>query len=80
MIKKEPVYDITDAESLNKFLLGSLSELKRNELQLDKADAISKLADKVVKLNLTRLLYKKAVNSEVPIDFFESTMLISKTK
>lgn len=73
MINKEPEYSICNAADLNKFLLVSLTELKKNELQLDKADAISKLADKIVKLNLTRLLYKKAVNSEMPIDFFEAS-------
>lgn len=78
-----PSYSPTNADSLNKFLLGTLRELKNKEVKIEEAEAISKISDKIIKLNLTRLLYKKSVNSEIPIDFFEATssnLLIEKTQ
>lgn len=70
-----------DYESLNKFLLGAMAETKRKEIDVDTADAISRLADKVVKNNLTKIMDAKRRSSDTPIDFFEpleNRMLISK--
>jgi hypothetical protein len=64
--------EIVDAAGLNKFLLGTIAQVRRKEIAVEEAECISKLADKVVKLNLVRLMYKKSGNSDTAIDFFEN--------
>lgn len=69
----EPTYNIENAEHLNKFLLGTLREIKTKQVSIEEASVISKVADKVIKHNLTRILYKKLTHSQAPIEFFEGS-------
>lgn len=64
---KEPV----DYKSLNKFLMGTLAEIKREDIQIDKAMAIARIADVVVKNNLTQLKYAEMRGVNGPNRFFE---------
>jgi hypothetical protein len=55
--------------------------VRRKEEEVEVADAVSKLTDKVIKNNLTAIMYMKARNKEIDMDFFdgvENTLLISK--
>lgn len=73
--------EIINAESLNKYILGCIAGIRTKEVSHEDAEAISKLSDKAIKLNLTRLMYKKEQKNDLPIDFFESAeknMLIAK--
>lgn len=73
--------EVVNADTLNKYLLGVIAGIKSKEVTIDEADAISKVSDKIIKLNLTRIMYKKEKKSDLPIDFFESSennLLIAK--
>ncbi len=65
--------DVTNYDTLNKFLMGTISMVRRKETSIEEAGAISQLADKIVKNNLTLIMDKKrrGDNSEIP--FFEPT-------
>lgn len=77
----QPTYEISDASGLNKFLLGLLRDTRSGAVQLDVADASSKVADKIIKNNLTRIMYMRTKDNAATIDFFEgveNNMMISK--
>ena len=69
--KKNPSAPV-DYESLNTFLLGTMAEAKRKEITSELADSISKLADKVVKNNLTAIMDKNRRGDKSLIPFFET--------
>lgn len=66
-----------DYESLNKFLLGTIAEIKREEITIEKAQAIAQLADKVIKNNLSRVLYDKELGISRKNEFFEPKNLVT---
>lgn len=72
-MKPEPTYEITNYESLNKFLLGTLRDIRKKEIEVDEAVAISQISDKIIKNNLTMIMEAKRIGSEKPIPFFEPT-------
>jgi hypothetical protein len=71
MINQEPKYEVVDYKSLNKFLLGILPALRRKEIEVETAEAISKVSDKIIKNNLTNIMYQKLRGNTSSIDFFE---------
>jgi hypothetical protein len=73
----KPNYEVGTVEDLDKFLKGVLRGIRTKEVSLDEADAISKVADKIVKNNLTRIMYKKLTNSESPLLDFESVVNVN---
>lgn len=72
MLNPQRVPEVLDYKSLNKFLMGTITGIKTKETTIEEADAISKIADKIVKNNLTAIMYMKAKNNELPLDFFEA--------
>ena len=66
----KPTFEVIDYESLNKFLLGTLSGVRRKEVALDEATVISQVSDKVIKNNLTAIMHKKLIGDKEPLDFF----------
>lgn len=75
MIKPIPTFDPTNAESLNKFLLGTLSGIRRKEIAVEEAHVIAKISDKIIKLNLARIINANRNNNLDPIDFFTPTIV-----
>lgn len=72
MVKPTQTPEVTNYESLNKFLLGTLAQIKRKEIAIEEAEAISKISDKIIKNNLTKILDAKRMKDDTPIDFFLS--------
>lgn len=70
-ITPQPTYEVTNYETLNKFLLGTLSAIRRKEISLEEATAISQISDKIIKNNLTKIMDAKRMGSEEAINFFE---------
>lgn len=70
-MKPEPTYEVTSYETLNKFLLGTLRDIRKKEISIEEAQAISQISDKIIKNNLTMIMESKRIGSEKPIPFFE---------
>ncbi len=68
------VYEPVNHETLTKFLLGKIAQLDRDEIKVDKADSISKLADKIIKGNLTAILERKRCHNSEPLEFFQTSL------
>jgi len=51
-----PNYELKTDVDLSKFLLGAIRDVRKNELDLEKATVISQLADKYTKNEIMRLL------------------------
>jgi hypothetical protein len=71
MATPQPTFEVTNYESLNKFLLGTLKSIKHKEIALEEADAVSKISDKIIKNNLTKIMDAKRRGDESAIEFFE---------
>lgn len=69
--KPKPVYEPVNYDTLNKFILGTISMVRRKEVEISEADVIAKLSDKVIKNNLTMIMDKNRRNDKTPIKFFE---------
>lgn len=80
MINPQRSPDVTNYESMNKFLTGTLNLIRKKEISLEEAEAISKVSDKIIKNNLTAILERKRIKDETPLDFFisENQLLIGK--
>lgn len=74
MATMQPTYELKNAEDLNKFLYGTLRDIRKKEITVEEAGAISQVADKIIKNNLTRIMYKKLTNSSAPIQELEPTV------
>ncbi len=72
-MKPEPTYEVTNYESLNKFLLGTLRDVRKKEISIEEAQAISQLSDKIIKNNLTMIMEAKRIGGNEPVKFFEPT-------
>lgn len=59
MTKPEPTYDLQTDSDLSKFLLGAIRDVRKNELDVEKATVISQLADKYTKNEIMRCLKAK---------------------
>ena len=55
----EPTYDLQTDNDLSKFLLGAIRDVRKATLDVDKAQAISQLPDKYIKLKIARCLEAK---------------------
>jgi len=64
---------VVDYKSLNKFLMGTLAQIKRKEISMEEAEAISKVSDKIIKNNLTAILESKRIGADRPLEFFQSS-------
>lgn len=63
--------EITNYESLNKFLMGTLAMIRRKEINLDEAEKIAQVSDKIIKNNLTAIMEKKRLGDDTPLDYFQ---------
>jgi len=72
-MKIEPTYEVTNYDTLNKFLLGTLRDIRKKEISIEEAQAISQISDKIIKNNLTMIMEAKRLNSNDAIEFFEPT-------
>lgn len=70
-MKPEPTYEVTNYETLNKFLLGTLRDVRKKEISIEEAQAISQISDKIIKNNLTMIMEAKRIGNDKPIEFFE---------
>jgi hypothetical protein len=68
---QEPTYEVTNYETLNKFLLGTIRDIRKKEISIEEAQAISQISDKIIKNNLTMIMEAKRMGSSEPIEFFE---------
>jgi hypothetical protein len=68
---QEPSYEVTNYETLNKFLLGTLRDIRKKEIAIEEAQAISQISDKIIKNNLTMIMEAKRIGSNERILFFE---------
>ncbi|HRO18594.1 MAG TPA: hypothetical protein PLU07_10410 [Ferruginibacter sp.] len=59
MIKINPTYELKNDSDLSKFLLGAIRDVRKNELDVEKATVISQLADKYTKNEIMRCLKAK---------------------
>ena len=59
MIEPKPSYDLKTDSDLSKFLLGAIRDVRKNELDVEKATVISQLADKYTKNEIMRCLKAK---------------------
>lgn len=64
---------IRTSEQLNDFLLDTLEMINQDKIANEKVEAISKIADKVIKNNLTRLMNKKITGTAKHISFFQDS-------
>ena len=71
MLQPKPTFEVTNAETLNKFLLGTLTSIRQKEISNDDADSIAKISDKIIKNNLTRIMEANRIGDKSPIEFFE---------
>lgn len=63
MTKVTPTYELKNDADLSKFLLGAIRDVRKNELDVDKATVISQLADKYTKNEVMRCLKAKIQKS-----------------
>lgn len=66
-----PTYEVVNYESLNKFLLGTLKSIRKKEIAIEEAQAISQISDKIIKNNLTAIMEAKRIGNEEPLEFFQ---------
>ncbi|HVY53201.1 MAG TPA: hypothetical protein VHA13_01630 [Gammaproteobacteria bacterium] len=59
MTKINPTYELKNDADLSKFLLGAIRDVRKNELDVEKATVISQLADKYTKNEIMRCLKAK---------------------
>lgn len=67
----EPTYEIKTAEDLEKFLLGLLRDIRKKQVDLDTARALSLIADKINKNGVNQIVYKNLTGHKIPIPFYE---------
>jgi hypothetical protein len=68
MIVTQPTYDLKNDADLSKFLLGAIRDVRKNELDLEKAVVISQLADKYTKNEVMRILKAKVSKNTETLD------------
>jgi hypothetical protein len=68
---QEPTYEVTNYETLNKFLLGTLRDIRKKEISIEEAQSISQISDKIIKNNLTMIMEAKRIGTNESIPFFE---------
>jgi len=58
----QPTYDLKTDADLSKFLLGAIRDVRKNELDVDRATVISQLADKYTKNEIMRCVKAKLLD------------------
>lgn len=71
-----PMYDLKTDVDLSKFLLDTIRRVCKNELDLEKAVVISKLADKYTKNEVMRCIKAKVLKSPDGLDGEEANELL----
>lgn len=64
----QPTFDLQTDADLSKFLLGAIRDVRKNELDVDKATVISQLADKYTKNEMMRCVKAKLLDRLDTID------------
>jgi hypothetical protein len=70
-MKKNLTYEVTNYETLNVYLLDTLRDIRKKEIAIEQAHAISRISDKIIKNNLTMLMEAKRIGNYNPIPFFK---------
>lgn len=70
---KKATSKVKNYEDLNELLLTTLISVTDKKIELEEADVISKISDKIIKNNLTKILDAKRTNDKTPIEFFVTT-------
>jgi hypothetical protein len=80
MAKQDPTYDMKTDADLSGFLLGAIRDVRKNELDVEKATVISQLADKYTRNEVMRCLKAKITkhNDTLNIEAEINKALISK--
>lgn len=69
MTKVTPSYELKSDLDLSKFLLGAIRDVRKNELDVEKATVISQLADKYTKNEIMRCLKAKIRKNNDDLNF-----------
>jgi hypothetical protein len=69
MAKNKPTYELNSDQDLSKFLLGAIRDVRKNELEVEKAIVISQLADKYTKNEIMRCIKAKMTKNVDALDF-----------
>lgn len=67
-MKIQPTYDLKTDADLSKFLLGAIRDVRKDELELEKAVVISQLADKYTKNEIMRCVKAKMLKNADHLD------------
>lgn len=67
---RDLTFEVNNSFELNKMLTGVLMDVRRGELEHDKAKVITLVADKINKNNVNALEYKRLTKHEKPLKFF----------
>lgn len=62
MLEKQPTFNLQTDADLSKFLLGAIRDVRKDELDIEKAAVISQLADKYTKNEMMRCVKAKMLN------------------
>ena len=68
MIEKKPTFNLDTDSDLSKFLLGAIRDVRKDDLEIDKAAAISQLADKYIKNEMMRCVKAKMLDRVDTLD------------
>lgn len=71
MEKRNLDFEVKNAIELNKMLTGVLMDVRRGEIPVEMAKAITLVADKINRNNVNILDYKKLTKHKKDLDFFE---------
>ena len=65
---QQPTFDLKTDADLSKFLLGAIRDVRKNELDVDRATVISQLADKYTKNEMMRCVKAKLLDRVDELD------------
>jgi hypothetical protein len=68
MITVQPTFDLKNDRDLSSFLLGAIRDVRKNELDVEKATVISQLADKYTKNEIMRCLKAKLLKDNAALN------------
>lgn len=69
--EREMNFEVENSVDLNKMLTGLLMDVRRGDVELEKAKSITLIADKINKNNVNVLEYKKISKHKRDVEFFE---------
>lgn len=77
----QPTFDLKTDADLSKFLLGAIRDVRKNELDVEKATVISQLADKYTKNEIMRCVKAKLLDrvDELDVSAEINKQLMQKT-